>query len=70
MPNDRRCKLCEELLPQLALHFSNQIAIECGYCCWMCMTAALGEEKAHRMLADKSGQKMHESPQETRSEHE
>jgi len=29
------CKLCEEPLPKVALAFSNRIAIEEGYCCWM-----------------------------------
>ena len=31
------CKLCEEPLLKVVLAFSNRIAIEEGYCCWMCM---------------------------------
>lgn len=64
MPNDGRCKLCEEPLPKLALHFSNQIAIEFGYCCWMCMNSDLGKEKAQALLGLKTKQKMHERSQE------
>lgn len=61
MPNDKHCKLCQEPLPKLALHFSNQIAIEFGYCSWMCMNSDLGEEKAYAILGNRSRQKMHKS---------
>lgn len=61
MPNDKHCKLCEETIPKLALHFSNQRAIELGYCCFMCMNSDLGEDKAYSLLGQKPGGKMHES---------
>ena len=65
--NEKLCKLCEELLPKLALAFSNRIAIEQGYCCWMCMNADLGEEKAYLILGQKTKQNKQERPQERRS---
>ncbi len=52
--SDKLCKLCEEPLPKVALAFSNRIAIEEGYCCWMCMNSDLGEEKAYQVLSDKA----------------
>lgn len=64
MANNRHCKLCEEPLPQLALHFSNQIAIEFGYCSWMCMNSDLGEEKAYAILGNRSKQNRQERSQE------
>ena len=45
------CKFCSEPLPKLALHFSNRIAIELGYCCFMFMRLDLGDEKAFKRLA-------------------
>jgi len=54
MSNDRHCKLCEEPLPQLALAFSNSVAIEHGWCCWICMLSDLGNEKAYQVLGDKA----------------
>lgn len=62
------CKLCEELLPKAALVFSNRIAIEEGYCCWMCISSDLGEEKSYSILGQKSRQKMHERMRERRSQ--
>jgi len=48
----RPCKFCEEPLPRAALHFSNRIAIENGYCCWLCMRPHLGDERAYKLLAN------------------
>jgi len=45
------CKFCSEPLPKLALHFSNRIAIELGYCCFMCMRSDLGDDEAYKRLA-------------------
>jgi len=67
MANQKLCKLCKEPLPKVALAFSNSMAIEEGYCCWMCMISHLGDEKAYAILGQKSRQKMHEKPQERRS---
>ena len=49
------CKLCKEPLPVKALHFSNEIAIAHGYCCWMCMLSNLGFIKAHTILREEAG---------------
>jgi len=49
------CKLCEEPLPVKALHFSNEIAITHGYCCYMCMLGDLGNEKALAILQENNG---------------
>ena len=62
------CKLCEEPLPKVALAFSNRIAIELGYCCWMCISSDLGEEKSYSILGDKCRQNMHERMREKRSQ--
>lgn len=61
MVNENLCKLCEEPLPKLTRSFSNYIAIEIGYCSFMCMNSDLGEEKAYSILMQKARQKMHES---------
>ena len=68
MTNNKLCKLCQEPLPKIALAFSNRIAIELGYCCWMCIGSDLGEEKAYEILGDNCRQKMHERTQERRSQ--
>jgi len=39
MPNDKKCKLCEEPLPQVAIYDLNKIAIQEGYCSWSCLVA-------------------------------
>ena len=54
MANDKLCKLCQEPLPKIALAFSNSVAIEHGYCCWMCCLSDLGTEKAYAILEDKA----------------
>lgn len=51
--NDDLCKLCEEPLPKLALGFANSVAIEQGYCCWICMLGDLKAEKAYSLLDKK-----------------
>ncbi|MBA7641121.1 hypothetical protein ES703_48794 [subsurface metagenome] len=55
------CKLCSEPLTKLALHFSNRIAIELGYCCFMCMRADLGDDKAFKRLASSAAAGMMQS---------
>jgi len=62
------CKLCEEPLHKVALAFSNRIAIELGYCCWMCMSSDLGEDKAYSILGQKTKQNRHERMREKRSQ--
>jgi len=52
------CKLCGEPLPLKALHFSNELAIEHGYCSWMCMISDLGEKKTMAILQKDSGKPM------------
>lgn len=48
--SDKLCKLCQEPLPKLALAFSNGVAIDEGYCCWVCMLGDLGDKKAYARL--------------------
>lgn len=67
MANDKHCKLCKEPLPKIALAFSNKIAIEEDYCCWMCMISHLGDEKAYAILGQKAKQNRQERPQNGRS---
>ena len=55
------CKLCSEPLPKLALHFSNKVAIELGYCCFMCMRSDLGDDKAFKRLASNAAVGMRQS---------
>jgi hypothetical protein len=47
---DKYCKLCKEPLPPFALHFSNTVAIEEGYCSYFCLVSALGDEKALKVV--------------------
>ena len=51
--SEDRCKLCEEPLPKLALTLSNSVAIEHGYCCWICMLSHLKSEEAYSFLEKK-----------------
>jgi len=60
---NKHCKHCKEPLPPFALHFSNTIAIDKGYCSYFCMLSALGEEKALKVL-----QKYHKKPPERSQE--
>jgi hypothetical protein len=64
---NKKCRHCKEPLPPYALHFSNETAIEIGYCCYFCMSSALGEEKALKAL-QKYQEKAPESLQERRSQ--
>jgi len=66
--SEKLCKLCKEPLPKVALRFSNRVAIEEGYCGWMCMNSDPEEEKAYQILGDKSRQKMHERTQDSRTQ--
>lgn len=49
------CKLCTEPLPIKAIHFSNLLAINNGYCSWMYMISDLGDKKAMAILKEDSG---------------
>jgi len=55
MPKDK-CKLCKEKIPKLALAFSNAVAIENGYCCWICCLSDLGNDKAYALLENRAKQ--------------
>ena len=67
MANNKFCRLCREPIPGIVLAFSNSMAIEHGWCCWICMLSDLGAEKAYQILGQKSKQKMHERMRERRS---
>ena len=34
---DKRCKLCEEPIPQVVIYDLNKIALRQGYCSWSCL---------------------------------
>ena len=50
----KKCRGCGEVVPKLALAFSNAVAIENGYCCWICAVSHLGTEKAYALLEARS----------------
>ncbi len=52
--NEEKCRLCKKPLPKVALAFSNRVAIEEGWCCWMCMISDLGDKKAYQVLSNKA----------------
>jgi hypothetical protein len=64
---NKHCKHCKEPLPPFVLHFSNEAAVDRGYCSWFCMLSALGEEKALKAL-QKYQEKTHENVQDGRSQ--
>ncbi len=51
----KRCKHCKKRLREDAYHFSNQIAIEKGYCSFACMSGDLGNEEALIVLQEVLG---------------
>ena len=46
------CKFCKEKMPIMALHISNEVAMQNGYCCFFCMRSALGDV-AYQMVGKK-----------------
>jgi len=63
---NKHCRHCKEPLPPFALHFSNRVAIDKGYCSYFCLSSALGKEKALRVLQKCQGE-THERTQDGRS---
>lgn len=49
-----KCRLCKESVPKVALSFSNQASIACGWCSWICMLSDLGNDRAYAILEDKA----------------
>ena len=49
----KKCRLCKEPVPKVALGFSNQVSISCGWCSWICMLSDLGNDRAYAILEDK-----------------
>ena len=41
MANDKKCKLCEESVPQITIYQLNKIAIQEGYCSWSCLVSSM-----------------------------
>ena len=41
MLNDRRCKLCQEPIPQVAIYQLNKLAIREGFCSWSCLVSGM-----------------------------
>lgn len=54
--SNKHCRFCREPVPKLALAFSNSVAIENQFCCWICMFGKLGNDKAYRILEEKAKQ--------------
>jgi len=51
----KRCKSCKKRLRERAYHFSNQIAIEKGYCSFACMQGKIGNAEALVVLQEVLG---------------
>lgn len=56
----KKCRGCGEPVPKLALAFSNSVAIEHGWCCWMCCISDIGTDRAYAILEDKAKQNREE----------
>jgi len=41
MDNDKKCKLCEEIIPKITIYQLNQIAVSQGYCSWSCLVSSM-----------------------------
>ena len=60
---NKHCRFCKEPVPRIALAFSNTVAIEQGYCCWICILGDLGPEKGYRILEKKAKENQGERKQ-------
>jgi len=49
---DKTCKFCSEPVPDMEIYLTAQIAIERGYCSWVCLSMDLGHEVAMRIIKD------------------
>ncbi len=38
---ERKCKLCKEPIPQVAIYDLNKIAIREGFCSWSCLVSGM-----------------------------
>jgi len=47
---NEKCKLCEEPIPIKILYRLNRIAVQNGYCSWICCSMDLGEKKSEALL--------------------
>jgi len=76
---DKKCRLCQEPLPQVAIYDLNKIALREGFCSWSCLVsgidsttiAALIKKERRKKKAEtkpESRQKMHSKPQGERLE--
>jgi len=50
MSNDDRCPVCNGLMPSYSGCLKCQLAIEIGFCSWLCLSLSLGEDKAAETL--------------------
>jgi len=46
------CKYCKKPLSEKSLYFSDETAIENGYCSWFCMKVDLGFEQTIRIMKE------------------
>lgn len=53
MPDNKHCKLCRECIPKLTIHVCNEIAVEHGYCSWICLTADQNSTTINKLLRDR-----------------
>jgi len=50
MSEDNFCPVCDGLMPSYSGHFRGQLALEIGFCSWLCLILSLGEDKADETL--------------------
>ena len=41
--SNKRCRLCKEPLPQIAIYRLNEIALRQGFCSWGCLVGGMNE---------------------------
>ena len=50
MTDDKRCKLCQEPVPQITIYTLNRIAVKRGFCSWTCLTMKLGYDEVSKII--------------------
>jgi len=46
----KKCRLCQEPLPKMALYKLNRIAIAESFCSWLCLSMKLGYPKTKELI--------------------
>lgn len=50
MSSNDRCPVCDGLMPSYSGHLRGQLALEIGYCSWLCLVLSLDQDKADDIL--------------------